>query len=49
MDDKENLNQYSNYLNLNRAKLKSIPKEVLDQKDSLESLDISGNNFNDFY
>ena len=49
MDDKENLNQYSNYLNLSRAKLKSIPKEVLDQKDSLESLDISGNNFNDFY
>ena len=49
MDDKENLNQYSNYLNLSRAKLKSIPKEVLDQKNSLESLDISGNNFNDFY
>ena len=49
MDDKENLNQYCNYLNLSRAKLKSIPKEVLDQKDSLESLDISGNNFNDFY
>jgi hypothetical protein len=49
MDDKEDLNQYSNYLNLSRAKLKSIPKEVLDQKDSLESLDISGNNFNDFY
>ena len=49
MDDKEKINQYSNYLNLSRAKLKSIPKEVLEQKDSLESLDISGNNFNDFY
>ena len=39
----------NNSLNLRKAKLKSIPKEVLDKKDSLEVLDISGNNFNDFY
>ena len=39
----------NNSLNLRKAKLKYIPKEVLDKKDSLEVLDISGNNFNDFY
>ena len=49
MDDKEEKNQYSNYANLSRAKLKAIPKEILKQKDTLESLDISGNNFTDFY
>jgi len=49
MDDKEEKNQYSNYVNLSRAKLKAIPKEILEQKDTLESLDISGNNFTDFY
>ena len=49
LETAENLNQYCNYLNVSRAKLKSIPQEVLDQKDSMESLEISGNNFNDFY
>ena len=49
MDGKEKIKQLNNYVNLRRAKLKAIPKEILDQKDSLESLDISGNNFNDFY
>ena len=39
----------NNSLNLRKAKLKYIPKEVLDKKDSLEILDISGNNFTDFY
>ena len=39
----------NNSLNLRKAKLKYIPKEVLDKKDSLEVLDISGNNFTDFY
>ena len=37
------------YLDYSRRKLKSIPKEVLDKKDTITALDISGNNFPDFY
>ena len=35
-------------LNYSRAKIKTLPKEILDRKDSLIELDISGNNFPDF-
>ena len=49
MNEKDKLNKSDNYLNFSRSKLKSIPKEIIDKKDSLESLDISGNNFTDFY
>ena len=36
-------------LNYSRAKLTSIPEEVLKNKDTLIELDVSGNNFKDFY
>ena len=36
-------------LNYSRAKLTSIPEEVLKKKDTLIELDVSGNNFKDFY
>ena len=36
------------YVNYSRAKISSIPKELLEKKDSIISLDISGNNFKDF-
>ena len=44
---KENEESINNITSLNycRAKIKSLPKEVLDMKDSLIELDISGNNF----
>ena len=48
MNNKEKSNPIDTYLNFSKSKLKSIPKEILDKKDSLESLDISGNNFTDF-
>ena len=48
MNNKEKSNPNDTYLNFSKSKLKSIPKEILDKKDSLESLDISGNNFTDF-
>ena len=35
-------------LNYSRSKLTSIPKEVLENKNSLIELDVSGNNFSDF-
>ena len=43
----EKLNKITS-LNYSRAKIKSLPKEVLDRKDSLIELDISGINFPDF-
>ena len=36
-------------LNYSRTKLTSFPKEILKYKDSLIQLDVSGNNFIDFY
>ena len=36
-------------LNYRKAKITSIPKEVLNYKDTLLELDISGNDFTDFY
>ena len=36
-------------LNYSRAKLTSIPEEVLKNKDTLIELDVSGNNFKDFH
>ena len=37
------------YLNYSKAKLKNLPKEILDKKDTLVALDISGNTFDNFY
>ena len=36
-------------LNYSRKKLTTLPKEILNNKDTLIELDVSGNNFNDFY
>ena len=36
-------------LNYHRKKLTSLPKEIFNNKDTLIELDVSGNNFNDFY
>ena len=43
-ENEESINNITS-LNYSRAKIKSLPKEVLDMKDSLIELDISGNNF----
>lgn len=45
----DNKNSKFCHLDYSRIKLESIPKEVIDKKDSLIELDISGNNFKDFY
>ena len=44
----EKINTKVTSLNYSRAKIKTLPKEILDRKDSLIELDISGNNFPDF-
>ena len=45
MDNKEDVLS----LNYRRKKLTNLPKEILNNKDTLIELDVSGNNFNDFY
>ena len=47
-ENEEKINTKVTSLNYSRAKIKSLPKEILDRKDSLIELDISGNNFPDF-
>ena len=47
-ENEEKINTKVTSLNYSRAKIKTLPKEILDRKDSLIELDISGNNFPDF-
>ena len=47
-ENEEKINTKVTSLNYSRAKIKTLPKEILVRKDSLIELDISGNNFPDF-
>ena len=50
MNEKNEEKNYEiDYLDYSRSKIKTIPKEVMDKKNSLIALDISGNNFSDFF